>query len=54
VQYILKAVYRGIETDLENALDIEAKYFGEVCDSEDMKEGTAAFLEKRKANFSGK
>jgi enoyl-CoA hydratase len=54
VQYILKAVYRGIDTDLENALDIEAKYFGEVCDSEDMKEGTAAFLEKRKANFSGK
>jgi enoyl-CoA hydratase len=54
VQYILEAVYRGINTDLENALDIEAKYFGDVCNTEDMKEGTAAFLEKRKPNFSGK
>jgi len=34
------------------ALEIEA--FGDAFDTEDMKEGTTAFLEKRKANFKGK
>lgn len=33
---------------------VEVKEFGECFDTADMKEGTAAFLEKRKANFSGK
>ena len=32
----------------------EIKSFGECFDTEDMKEGTTAFLEKRKANFTGK
>lgn len=32
----------------------EVKEFGNCFDTEDMKEGTAAFLEKRKANFTGK
>ena len=32
----------------------EAELFGELCDTEDFKEGTSAFLEKRKANFQGR
>lgn len=32
----------------------EAKLFGELCETEDFKEGTSAFLEKRKANFKGR
>lgn len=52
--FILDAVYEGVQTDIDSALDIEASYFGKVCETEDMKEGTAAFLEKRKPNFEGK
>ena len=33
---------------------LETKLFGECFATEDMKEGTTAFLEKRKANFAGK
>jgi len=38
----------------KNGYETEIKSFGECCDTEDMKEGTAAFLEKRKANFKGR
>lgn len=38
----------------ENGFDTEAKLFGELCGTADFKEGTSAFLEKRKPNFSGK
>src|SRR3954468_2971652 len=38
----------------ENGYEREMKAFGECCDTEDMKEGTTAFLEKRKANFKGR
>ena len=34
--------------------DLEIKEFGKCFDTEDMKEGTSAFLEKRKANFKGR
>ncbi len=37
-----------------NGFDLEITEFGNCFDTADMKEGTAAFLEKRKANFSGK
>jgi enoyl-CoA hydratase len=36
------------------ALILEIKEFGNCFDTDDMKEGTSAFLEKRKANFTGR
>ncbi len=42
------------EAGSTNGYHAEAKLFGELCGTADFKEGTAAFLEKRKANFSGK
>jgi len=38
----------------QQGYDFEIKKFGECFETEDMKEGTAAFLEKRKANFKGR
>jgi enoyl-CoA hydratase/carnithine racemase len=53
----LKAALRAIGgpalggISLADGLALEAKVFGEVCESADKKEGLRAFLEKRKANF---
>lgn len=38
----------------DNGYEIELNGFGESFETEDMKEGAAAFLEKRKANFQGR
>lgn len=38
----------------ENGFESEAKLFGDLCGTADFKEGTEAFLEKRKPEFSGK
>jgi len=53
-QFILKAVDEGLNTNLDAGLNLEAELFGNVCATKDMKEGTAAFLEKRKPQFKGK
>lgn len=37
----------------ENGYEVELKSFGECCNTNDMKEGAAAFLEKRKPHFKG-
>lgn len=37
----------------QNGYQIEANSFASCCNSSDFKEGTSAFLEKRKANFTG-
>lgn len=50
----IKAVNKGLDKPLEDALEHEAKYFGKVCATEDSAEGTKAFLEKRKPNFRGR
>src|SRR5579863_6749806 len=54
VKFTMEAIERGVEMPLEEGLFLEATLFGLSCATEDMKEGTKAFLEKRKANFSGK
>lgn len=40
--------------ETRNGYEVEANAFGFCFDTADMKEGTTAFLEKRKANFTGK
>jgi enoyl-CoA hydratase len=54
IEYCLAAVSSGLEMPLEEALRMEAALFGLCFATEDMREGTAAFLEKRKAHFAGK
>ena len=54
VRYILDAVHQGVEMPFSQAQVFEATSFGLVSSTEDMREGTAAFLEKRKAAFKGR
>jgi len=54
VQYALEATLRGQDLGLDDGLYLEATLFGMACGTDDMKEGTAAFLEKRKPEFDGR
>jgi enoyl-CoA hydratase len=54
IRYILEAVHKGVEMPFPQAQVFEATLFGLVASSEDMREGTAAFLEKRKPAFKGR
>src|ERR1035438_9067192 len=54
VQYAMEAVNKGMEMTLAEGLYLEATLFGVCCATEDKKEGTTAFLEKRAAQFKGK
>lgn len=48
---ISKAIQAINASDSKNGFDIEIRGFGELFDEADFKEGTTAFLEKRKPNF---
>jgi enoyl-CoA hydratase len=54
VKYTIEAVNEGLEMELEDGGFYESTLFGLIAASEDMKEGTKAFLEKRKAEFKNK
>jgi enoyl-CoA hydratase len=54
VQLAMEAVERGQEMPQDQGLFLEASLFGMSCATEDMREGTRAFLEKRAAQFQGK
>src|SRR5690348_5937043 len=54
VQYAMEAVNKGMEMTLAEGLFLEATLFAVSCATEDKKEGTTAFLEKRQAQFKGK
>ena len=47
----LRAIREGAELKLEEGLLQEAQLFGDLCDSEDKREGVSAFLEKRQPQF---
>jgi len=53
VKYCMEAIERGAEMPLEEGLFLEATLFGLCCATEDMREGTKAFLEKRAPQFKG-
>ena len=54
VKFALVAVNKGLETSQDEGLVLEASYFGLCAGTEDKKEGTSAFLEKRPAQFHGR
>ncbi|MEK6282143.1 MAG: enoyl-CoA hydratase-related protein [Acidobacteriota bacterium] len=54
IRSCLEAVTRGADMQLEKALDLEAQLFARLFATDDMREGTRAFLEKRKPVFKGK
>ena len=54
VEMAMRSVYAGLECSAEAAAQFEAASFGLLTATDDMKEGMAAFLEKRKPNFQGR
>lgn len=53
LQVIKSAVRESMNVDLNSALEFEARGLGFLATSEDFKEGTAAFLQKRRPTFKG-
>jgi enoyl-CoA hydratase len=54
VKYALEAIDRGLDMPIEEGLQLEASLFALLCASEDMREGTSAFLEKRPPQFKNR
>ncbi len=54
VRSVLECVEVGSDLSVEEGLLLEATHFGLLSASADMREGTAAFLAKRKAAFTGR
>ena len=53
IRRILDAVHHGLDMSLAEAAVFEASTFGLMYGTEDVREGTTAFLEKRKPKFTG-
>jgi len=54
VRLSIEAVDQGLEMTLDEGLLLEANHFGLLAATQDMKEGTTAFLEKRPPRFEGR
>jgi len=53
VDYIISAINLGLDMPFDAACAFEATLFGLISSTDDMREGTRAFLEKRKPEFKG-
>jgi len=51
IRAILQATSDGLEMNLDAGLNLEAELFGNLCATQDVKEGIQAFLEKRQPQF---
>jgi enoyl-CoA hydratase len=54
IRYSLEAVNKGMNTSQAEGFALEASYFGLCAGTEDKKEGTSAFLQKRAPQFQGR
>lgn len=54
VKWANSAIKRGLETDIDTGISIEADLFGMCFATQDQKEGMKAFLEHRKPEFKGR
>ncbi len=54
VRYCIEAINSGLDMSLQEATRLEASLFSLCCATQDMKEGTRAFLEKKKPQFKGR
>jgi enoyl-CoA hydratase/carnithine racemase len=54
IRACLSAVTRGIDLPLAEGLELETELFASLFSTNDMREGTKAFLEKRKPKFTGR
>jgi enoyl-CoA hydratase len=54
IKYSIEAVNKGLETSQAEGLALEASFFGLCAATDDKKEGTTAFLEKRAARFQAR
>jgi enoyl-CoA hydratase len=54
VRFVIEAVDAGLELSVDDGLLLEANHFGLLSATADMREGTTAFTEKRKAVFTGR
>jgi enoyl-CoA hydratase len=54
IGYAIDAVNKGVDSDLTSGLKLEAKFFALAAGTEDKKEGTSAFVQKRAPQFQGR